>query len=229
MTKLVTFQVFDAYLSAGGLSFTTPFMNAASAKKVDWEDTETGTHATFNGKNFDVSHGLIESGTIEGFTIKSHSGALLAQISGMHIDARTLGGDTGLLQITDALQRVLISDLKYIGSNLDDSISTAIGNDQLFGGKGDDSLDGGAGNDTMTGGKGNDTFSFEVGDGKDTITDFHPDGGVGHQDMIHADFTTVTLIEQVGANTVIHFGATDTLTLLNVDNTHVTSDDFTWP
>jgi hypothetical protein len=79
----------------------------------------------------------------------------------------------------------------------------------------------------MTGGPGSDTFQFTAGNGKDTVTDFDADGGAGNQDFIGASFASATSIDQVGANTVIHFGAGDTLTLLHVDKTHIDATDFT--
>jgi Ca2+-binding RTX toxin-like protein len=138
-----------------------------------------------------------------------------------------VGGTNALEFLTDAVSRVLLSNIKYIGSNLDDTITSSFGNDLLLGRKGDDELGGGAGKDTMTGGAGHDTFHFAAGDGKDTVTDFDADGGVGNQDLIGANFVDATSIDQVGANTVIHFGAGDSLTLLHVDKTHIDATDFT--
>jgi len=229
MAKFVTFQLFEALYSHTA-SLTDPYMNTATAKKIDWEDKTEGTHLIFTGEDFKVSHGLIDSGIIEGMQIRAHGGALLATIKGLHIDARTLGGETGLLQATDALQRVVNSNMKLIGTDLDDSLTlSSIGNDQIQGKNGDDTLGGGKGNDVMIGGAGNDTFNFNAGDGKDKITDFDADGGMGAQDLIHADPSLITSTDQVGANTVIHFGTGDTLTLIGIDKTHIDSTDFTWP
>lgn len=226
MSKFVTIQYFDA-LYSNPFNLNNIYMNTASSKKIDWEDPATGDHLIFTGKNFAVSHGLIDSGIIESMAIRSHSGVLLQSFTGLHIDARTLAGATGLEVATDATQRTFNRNDKFIGSNLDDTLTIAgFGNDQLLGGKGDDTLSGGKGKDIMTGGRGQDTFIFNVGDGRDTITDFDPDGGVGAQDHIDTDFTLVTSIDQVGANTVIHFGAGDTLTLLHVDKAHIDSTDF---
>jgi hypothetical protein len=226
MSKLVTFQLYEA-LYSNPVNFADIYMNTESTTKVDWEDKTSGTHLVFTGEDFKVSHGLIDSGTIDSIAFRSYSGKLLANITGLHIDAQTLGGDTGLLQATDALQHVVNSNLKVIGTALDDSLTlSGIGNDQIFGKAGDDTMGGGKGKDVMTGGSGNDTFNFNTGDGKDTITDFHPDGGPGAQDLINATFADVTSIDQVGANTVIHFGIGDSLTLLHVDHTHIDSTDF---
>ena len=54
-----------------------------------------------------------------------------------------------------------------------DSLSGGDGADLLAGQAGDDTIGGGAGNDLITGGDGTDTFTYAVGDGLDTITDFN--------------------------------------------------------
>ncbi|AVX03475.1 iron-regulated protein FrpA [Maritalea myrionectae] len=63
------------------------------------------------------------------------------------------------------------SDLLLAGSG-DDLLDGGSGDDVLLAGRGDDSLDGGAGADLLFGGGGSDTFTFETGDGSDTIIDF---------------------------------------------------------
>src|SRR4051812_5117504 len=105
MAKLVTFQLFEA-LYSNSSTLTDVYMNTASSTKIDWADTTGGAHIVFTGEDFKVSHGLVDSGTIEGMQIRAHNSALLATISGLHVDARTLGGNTGLLEVTDALERV---------------------------------------------------------------------------------------------------------------------------
>ncbi|WP_310352308.1 hypothetical protein [Methylobacterium sp. BE186] len=67
------------------------------------------------------------------------------------------------------------------GNAQNNTLDGDLGNDRLFGfagsdtlrgGEGNDFLAGGAGNDTLTGGNGNDVFDFEIGTGRDTVTDF---------------------------------------------------------
>jgi Ca2+-binding RTX toxin-like protein len=53
----------------------------------------------------------------------------------------------------------------------DDYLIGGSGNDTLYGGSGADKLSGGVGNDTLYGDIGNDAYYFNLGDGKDTITD----------------------------------------------------------
>jgi Ca2+-binding RTX toxin-like protein len=144
----------------------------------------------------------------------------------VNVDTQTLSGHTANEIIGDVLGRIFSGNLKMIGTAGDDFLETGRGNDQVLGGKGNDTLDGGLGKDVLTGGAGSDTFHFIVGDGYDTITDFDADGGIGHQDFISGNFSDVTSIDQVGANTVIHFGAHDTLTLLHVNTTQIDANDF---
>jgi trimeric autotransporter adhesin len=53
----------------------------------------------------------------------------------------------------------------------DDVIEALGGNDVVNAGAGDDMIAGGSGNDTLIGGSGNDTYSYQLGDGVDTIND----------------------------------------------------------
>jgi Ca2+-binding RTX toxin-like protein len=222
--NIVTFQVFDGY--AQTTNATDFSMHSVTSGRVDWLDANTGIHVTFKGEGFEARHGLLRDGVVDDVEIRAHGGKLLAEISDLNVDARTLAGHTATEVITSTINRVLSSNLKFIGTDHQDIVSTSVGNDQLFGGKGDDVLGAGAGKDFMTGGAGSDTFHFVTGDGKDTITDFDADGGVKHQDFIGADFASVTSIDQVGANTVIHFDAGDSLTLLHVDKSHIDATDF---
>ncbi len=67
-----------------------------------------------------------------------------------------------------------------------DTLSGGEGNDSLLGGEGDDTLKGdagddvlhgGAGNDNLNGGIGSDTYLFNVGDGRDTISNYDASDG----------------------------------------------------
>ena len=83
---------------------------------------------------------------------------------------------------------------------------------RIVGNGGDNILNGGAGNDTLTGGGGKDTFVFDRGFGKDVVTDFvAKDDYLQFTGYSRAQFHIV----QQGANAVIDFGGTDTITLLN--------------
>jgi len=68
------------------------------------------------------------------------------------------------------------------GQGGDDTLSGGVGDDSLWGGAGNDTLDGGAGNDALQGETGNDTYTFNLGDGQDTI--FENDSTAGNLDTI---------------------------------------------
>ena len=53
----------------------------------------------------------------------------------------------------------------------DNFISTSAGDDKIIGGIFNDTIIGGSGNDTLLGGDGDDTYIFNLGDGKDIITE----------------------------------------------------------
>jgi hypothetical protein len=55
--------------------------------------------------------------------------------------------------------------------SLDQTIHTYDGDDTITGSTGNENFFAGKGNDTISGGKGNDTYYFNLGDGKDVITD----------------------------------------------------------
>jgi alpha-tubulin suppressor-like RCC1 family protein/Ca2+-binding RTX toxin-like protein len=66
------------------------------------------------------------------------------------------------------------------GTTADDTLSGLAGNDTLLGNAGNDTLQGGEGNDALTGGPGNDilkgevgkdTYTYNLGDGNDTLSD----------------------------------------------------------
>ena len=116
-------------------------------------------------------------------------------------------------------------------SSIENLIGSALA-DTLVGSAAANILNGGAGADTVTGGAGNDVFVYGTGSGADRITDFV--AGASLRDVI--DLRTMTGISgladvlaratQVGANTVINFGAGDTLTLQNVSRASLVANDF---
>jgi Ca2+-binding RTX toxin-like protein len=123
-----------------------------------------------------------------------------------------------------------------------DTLNGASGGDTLLGGAGNDILDGGAGNDAMTGGAGNDTMFASTGDdvfvfaaafGNDRIIGFDTDAA-GGQDLLNiaglnitaATFGSSVNVVDLGADTLLNFGA-DSITLVGVaDATTVTASDF---
>jgi len=62
------------------------------------------------------------------------------------------------------------------GNSGNDNIKTEDGVDTLIGGEGDDILDAGANDDMLEGGAGNDIYIYNLGDGRDKISDLAHDG-----------------------------------------------------
>jgi hypothetical protein len=102
------------------------------------------------------------------------------------------------------------------------------GNDILVGNAGNDRLVAGTGKDIFYGNGGSNTFVFGPGAGQDTIMDFQPS-----QDVIQfnpallANYAAVMQdTSQVGANTVIQYDTTHSLTLENVTASSLSSSNF---
>ena len=118
------------------------------------------------------------------------------------------------------------------GNDGNDDIRGGDGNDVLLGGAGNDRLMGEAGNDKLTGGDGDDTFLFNGGFGRDQITDFTAGAASGDvlrigQGLPFDTFAEVMAVAtQSGANTVFHFDANTTLTLVNVSLGSLEATDF---
>jgi trimeric autotransporter adhesin len=123
------------------------------------------------------------------------------------------------------------------------------GNDALTGdewlpGGGNDWLDGGAGNDWLDGGNGDDTFAFRPGSGMDTVEDFdqsypsptsstmvhtNDHDVIRFEDGLFANFDALVAsgdMTQSGVNVVIKYGATDQVTMLNVNLSQLGANDF---
>jgi VCBS repeat-containing protein len=105
------------------------------------------------------------------------------------------------------------------------------GQDSLVGGSGADILIGGTGNDTMTGGQGDDVFVFGSGNkafGQDVITDFtHNADKLQFSTAIfknYADLVSHATWVNNGADMVITYDNTDTITLRGVGHSLTSGD-----
>jgi Ca2+-binding RTX toxin-like protein len=132
----------------------------------------------------------------------------------------------------DAAGDFLNSVENITGSSFSDTLTGDAGHNTLSGEAGADTLTGNAGNDTLIGGLGDDTFVFSIGFGNDTINDFGSGTGVGDlmQLSLGAAFDTygevMAAATQIGADTVIAFDASNSVTLSNVLLTSLLADDF---
>ena len=114
-------------------------------------------------------------------------------------------------------------DILY-GNSGDDTINGEFGDDIIYGNDGDDSIDAGLGNDTLIGGSGNDklqggdgddTYIFNLGDGKDIITERElSDPYVIRQDS----FDTVKFTKGVNKDDILLSRNSDDLIIKNKTN-----------
>jgi Ca2+-binding RTX toxin-like protein len=151
-----------------------------------------------------------------------------------------IGIDTVLTTLGSYTLGANVENLTYLGTgnfsgtgNTSANVITGgIGNDVLSGGAGNDTLIGGAGNDTMDGGTGSDVFVFAAGFGQDRINNFG--ATPASQDRLDISALGITLatfgsavqMELVGADTLVHIGALDTILLAGINPVDVTSADF---
>lgn len=119
-----------------------------------------------------------------------------------------------------------------MGGKFEDDLYGDDGANTLNGAAGDDFLVGAAGNDRLTGGTGRDIFAFSRDTGHDVVTDFAAMTGNGDLVMLKMDSNFDTYAEVMavtsasGADTVIHFSADHTITLLGVSVGALTEGDF---
>lgn len=111
----------------------------------------------------------------------------------------------------------------------DDNLQGLGGQDDLSGGLGSDLLSGGSGDDLLSGGLDADTFVFELGGGRDTISDF----SVSEDRLdVSAFFTTAEnalgSARQTGSDTLIEFDTDSSVLLSSVDLNTLSSDNFTF-
>ena len=144
--------------------------------------------------------------------------------------------DSGAIEIPCNDEPIL-----FIGTEPDEAIDGACGNDELYGGRGDDIIAGHDGNDYLSGnwgqdvligGLGADTFSFDGDFDSDTVTDFSVDQGdrlnfifYGEDSNSWTSEMLAVLFVQQGSDAVLNLPDTDqSVTLLNVDVAMLAAD-----
>jgi Ca2+-binding RTX toxin-like protein len=148
-------------------------------------------------------------------------------IFGLDGDDTLIGGD-GEDQLFGEADNDTVS-----GGNDGDDMFGGDGNDMMDGGAGEDFLNGGSGDDMLTGGADNDIFTFSIGFGHDTITDFAAGPGAGDvlefNAAIFPNFAALlaaTADDGLG-NAVITADANNDITLVDVLKADLDQDDFT--
>jgi trimeric autotransporter adhesin len=200
---------------AGNDTYTVDSISDAVIEQADEGVDQVNASISF------VSTGNIENVTLTGAAnINAVGNALANRLTGNAGDNQLNGGDGN-----DTISGAAGND-ELIGGAGDDALSGGTGSNVLLGGSGNDRLssdaansagsiyEGGAGNDSITGGQQNDTYRFNIGDGKDVITD---KGLTGMLDTISfgTGITSSMLqFNRVGNNLVIGVnGNVDTITI----------------
>lgn len=128
------------------------------------------------------------------------------------------GGNTDKIRNFEQVIGSRSNDI-IIGSATADVVLGANGDDVIDGGGGDDILLGNGGTDVLSGRAGRDRFLFEVGDGRDEITDF----GTGDSIEIYG-LKKPQSIAQVGLDVLITLNADDSILVPNTSVTALTAD-----
>jgi Ca2+-binding RTX toxin-like protein len=156
----------------------------------------------------------------------------------------TVNLNPGAYSVTSATQTAYLGDGHYAHGSVYNAylydgdmrsyIENAVGGsggDTLVGNDVSNRLDGGTGNDTLTGGADNDVFVFRSGYGADIITDYSVGFDILDVSGLtgYDDFASVMAVgAQVGANAVLSFSLSLSLTLQNVFLNTLTSADFSF-
>jgi len=178
--------------------------NAVSAGVVDPADQnylrgEAGDDYIVGGGGFDDINGNMGNDTATGgvgddWVVGGKDNDLLFGDSGNDIVWGNLGSDT------------------LVGGDGADQVRGGQGDDVLFGGAGNDFVSGDRGNDTITGGAGADLFHDSQDASIDRVIDFN----LAEGDKVMLDPGTTYTVSQVGADTVIDFGAGNQMILVGV-------------
>ena len=173
------------------------------------------------------------SGSVFGDDLSGDSGA--NELAGDRGDDHLSGGAGGDMLYGDGEINVAMHNLGYSGPiNLIGDLFAGVrstdpsvgpGNDSLNGGRGDDFLYGGGGDDVMTGGQGHDCFVIEWLSDRDTITDFSNQDTIVFNVRTADAFSDLTFLE-VGNDTLVTWGTSDSLLLQGVKPNQLSASDF---
>ena len=183
----------------------------------------------FFGRNISFDErGVPDGGVIKRVEFLNPSSDPLITVSQGSFGAKDLfSGTPFFASLFEIRLKMLAVDNKHVGSNGGDLLSDDLGNDTAFGGDGSDFIDMGAGNDKMKGGADRDEFFFDIGDGRDIITDFEANGTTEHDHIMvrAAAFEQMDIVKR-GADVHLVFAPGDVLILRNVDKADISSEDF---
>ena len=211
--------------------------------------TGTGVNSVFGGSG----NNYIVGGT--GKNLLQGGGGALQTLYGNSASGDYIVGGTNA-GASDVIVELGIGPAQLWGAaNGNDYIAGGAGDDlivgggltnYLFGGAGDDTIYGGAATNYIYGGPGNDFiwtnpvgvqstgYIYEgLGAGVDTVADFTPGNGAGHDVLVISGGTAITSFAdvqskavQAGVYTVLSLSATDQVYLYNVQPFQLTANDF---
>jgi Ca2+-binding RTX toxin-like protein len=220
-TNQLDFESLDHYYDESSLELRTE-----RPGKAIYVDTDSHNKIVLEGSNFSYDGDMLVGGTITDITFKDSDGDVYASISNADYDAEKLQSALINKGFDGMLNYAFRDDDILIGSSARDWLWGGRGDDVLKGRGGQDLLDGDKGDDRLTGGGGSDLFVFHSRDGNDTITDFDADGGGKQQDYLGVDSMNDLSIHKSGSDTVIEFDDGHTVTLQDVQRSHVSDADF---
>ncbi|MCX7561466.1 Hint domain-containing protein [Sulfitobacter sp. F26204] len=151
----------------------------------------------FGNDSITGGEGTTDPGDVDFDTIdlSALSGAVTVTYTGDEAGTITDGTDT--IAFTEIENLILTDQSDSVQGGADGAgltIDARGGDDTIEGGSGNDTIDGGAGDDSIEGGAGDDTFTYQPGDGSDTITDFNTGntGTLDDGDSTNNDFINLS-------------------------------------
>lgn len=191
------------------------------------EDADGHDQAILSGTGFSYKGEDIVAGVVDKVTFADAKGRVYAVFDDLNIKVSKLPdlNDPAGFDADAFAKLAYHGNDRIVGSGAADLLYGQGGDDIIFAGTGGDWINGGRGDDRMTGGKGQDFFESGIGGGHDVITDFHPNGGDGVQDLLSLNASSWTA-HQSGHDVVVEFGSEgDTVTLLNVKRSQISDAD----
>jgi hypothetical protein len=180
-------------------------------------DGGTGTDAaTYSGNAVANMIGIASDGTA---VTTFAAGTAAAALHSINVENLAVNGEAGTDTITAGNGLASLTKLTINGGDGNDTLTGGDGDDVLIGGTGDDRVAGGRGNDLALLGDDNDTFSWNPGEGSDTVQgqaghntlDFNG-SNVGENEDVSANGSHVRLFRDVG-NVTTDFSGIQTLNL----------------
>lgn len=195
-----------------------------STTSATYTDPTTGYHLVFEGTGFKYQGEKIKAGELDTLRFTDDEGNDFLTVTNIDVDLKELTTVLTTKGLSTALKLMFEGKDTWTGTDHNDYIFGDKGNDRIFGGLGSDDLSGGSGKDKLTGNEGSDWFQLWRGIDKDTVTDFHAEGGDGVQDYVVL-FTDNYKIRGDETHTIVDIGKGDQIVLRGVDKADFNTDD----